>query len=241
MEHAETRRIGRVAALRVVARLGEHTGVQPVPAHRGPVVHELAESIDLLSRRLHDLGLVLGIGQIGQCLPVHLLQDLGQIGAVRVGVAPGDVQDLLGQGAAFLRVEIADGEVDPGEDLLVRLRLAGGIDRLPLPLQPAGRVGERPVLLGEIGGGEEEDLGLDLRRLGAAVFSRCSPEDGGLRLHVLDNDHPLQLGERRHHLLRVGPEPHRVHAEGDEPFGAGLLASHTRGAAPVHIVEDVKP
>src|SRR5207248_5382579 len=102
-----------------------------------------AEAVQLLSSRLDDLAGVLGIRDVRDRLAAGLLEDLFQIRIDRVRVVPGDVQDLLGKRAALLLVELADGEEDAGEHLLIRLRLTGRIDRLPLPLQPARRVGER--------------------------------------------------------------------------------------------------
>ena len=77
--------------------------------------------------------------------------------------------------------------------------------------------------------GSEEDLGRDLRTAGGPPYSGGAFQNAAVSVsHVLDHDQPLQLRERRHHLLGAGPEAHRVHAEGDEPFGAGLVAAGAR-------------
>jgi hypothetical protein len=98
---------------------------------------------------------------------------------------------------------------DAGEDLLVGERLAGRLGRLVLPLGPARRVGERAVLLGEDRRREQEDLGL--RRLLGDL-----PELGGLGLERLGDDAPVELRERRDHLLGVRPARDGIHAEVEE-------------------------
>ena len=244
MVHAEAVRIGVVAPLRQVAGFGVAAGVQPVAAHRAAVVLQLAEARQLLAGLADDLGRILGVLDVRERAAVDLLENFAEVGIDRVGVRPGDVEHRLRQRAALLAVEIADGEEDARENLLVGPGLARWIDRLPLPLQPARRVGEGAVLLGEARAGELEDFGLDLRRRNSAELLRLLvvPEGGGLDRVVLADHHPLELGERVDHLRAVGPDADRVHAEGDETLRPGLRAAgDVPFVAPVHVVEDEHP
>ena len=131
--------------------------MQPVAAHRGAVVHDLREVVELLAGRLHQLAVL--ILDVDEGLAVDVLEHLVEIGIDRIGIVPGHARDLLGEGATLLAVQIAHGEEHAADDLLVGLRLARRIDRLPLPLHPARGVGERPVLLAEARGRQEIDLG----------------------------------------------------------------------------------
>ena len=239
--HAEAGRIGGRTPLGVVAGFREDAGVEPVSAHRRAVVLELTEAVDLLPRGLQRLGLVGRIRDVGESLAVDLLQHLGQVGLDRIGVAPGEVRQGLGKRPALLLVEVAHREKDPGQDFLVGFRLPRRIDRLPLPLHPPRGVGERAVLLREVRRGKQEDFRLDLRRLGWIVLLGRLPEDRGLRLDVLGDHEPFQLRERGHPLLGVRPQSDRIHAEGDEPLGSGLLAAGAGRVAAVHVVADVHP
>src|SRR5262249_38082364 len=155
----------------------EDAGVEPVAARRRSVGLELAEAVDLLSGRFQHLGLVLRVRDVGEGLAVDLLQDLAEARLEGVWVAPGEIGDRLRQGAALLLVEVADGQEDPGDALLVGLRLSGGVEGLPLPLDPPGRVRERAVLLGEVRRGKEVDLRRDLGRIGRIVVLWRLPED----------------------------------------------------------------
>src|SRR5205823_5551830 len=98
--------------------------------------------------------------------------------------------------AALLPVQLAHRQKDSGDDLLVRLGGAGRIDRLPLPLDLARRVGEAAVRLRESAARKLEHFGLDPRWIGSAILLGRLPEGGGLDLIVLADHQPAELRER---------------------------------------------
>ncbi len=73
--------------------------------------------------------------------------------------------------------------------------------RLPVPLQPARRVDQRAVLLGEAGRRELEDLGLDLRRIGRVLRAEVLPEPRRLGIQRIHHDEEFQLAQRARRLL----------------------------------------
>ena len=91
------------------------------------------------------------------------------------------------------------------------------LDRLPMPLQKPLRVRERPVLLRVRGGGEEEHLRRDLRRLQLPGFDlrRVVPERRRLDLRQVAHDEPVELRECKAVELRVRRADGRVLAEDD--------------------------
>ena len=55
-------------------------------------------------------------------LPLISLRDLGERRMLRIGVGPGEVQDRIGELAAFLLVQLAHPQEDLREDVLVEPR-----------------------------------------------------------------------------------------------------------------------
>ena len=90
-----------------------------------------------------------------------------------------------------------------------------------MPLQPARGVGERAVLLGEAGGRQAEDFGLDLRRVDVVVLAEVAPELGRLGGQRIGDDQEFQLRERQVELVLVGRRGQRIESLADE---AGDLA-----------------
>ncbi len=80
-------------------------------------------------------------------------------------VRPAHVQDRIGELAALLLIQVADVHEDLREDVLVQPRIARHRQRGILPLQPARRVGEAPVLLRKPGARQTIDRRLDLLHL----------------------------------------------------------------------------
>src|SRR5271154_605505 len=81
-----------------------------------------------------------------------------------------------------------------------------------MPLQPARRIDERTVLLGETSRRELEDLGLDDGRIGWILRTKVLPEPRGLRVERIHRDQELQLTERPAGLSPVGKCLQRIEA-----------------------------
>ena len=241
VEHAEPGRIGIVAALRVVARLAVHAGMEPVAAQRRAVVLQLSESVELLTSGLEDLGRIFRIFDVGKRLAIHLLQHFAEIGVDRIGVRPDDIENGFCSGAPFFAIEALHGEEDARDDFLIHLCQTGRIECLPLPLHPARGVSERAVFLRKIRRGQQEHFGLNLRSRRAAIHLRRVPESRRLGHHIFHHHHPLQLREGGDHLLRVRPETDRIHAERDEALRSGLFSADAHRRSAIHVVEDVHP
>src|ERR1035438_8995775 len=97
------------------------------------------------------------IVQVGDCPAVDLLGDFFERWLRRIRIPPVQVQHRFGRRATLLLIKLANLQEDARNDLLIRLGLARRIHGLPLPLDPARRVGKRAVLLGEVGGRQQED------------------------------------------------------------------------------------
>ena len=173
----------RLLARGLVDPVLEAAAVDPAAAQRRAVVLQLGIAREELAAR--DLP------------AVDLLQHRLRIGLLhrRVrGVLPAQRLDQLV--ALVLRLgellldQPAEVEVEPELRATVLLRL----DRLPVPLQQPLRVGERAVFLGVRGGREEEDLRRDLLGLQLARLDLRAvvPEGGGLDLHHVAHDQPLE-------------------------------------------------
>ena len=159
----------------MIALLRPGAGKNPAAAGGGAVVLELGEAVQLLAFLQDDLGLVLGIGQVGQSLAVILHRQF--LGRRREGnlVVPGKVQDRVGKGAALLPVQLPQLKENAGDDVGIGLGIPRRVGALVVPLQPSPAVGEGAVLLGEAGGGETDDFGLDLGRGPRRCIRRGSP------------------------------------------------------------------
>src|ERR1700719_1548224 len=116
--HTQTRRIGGIASRRLIAGFGEGAGVNPVAARRRTIIFQPREARKLLAGL--DLLLSRGILQIRERLAVDFLQYLGQRWARGVAVIPRNVQDGIGELAAFLLVQFADLQENLRHDGLVQ-------------------------------------------------------------------------------------------------------------------------
>ncbi len=131
---------------------------------------------------------------------------------MRVLVVPGEIQERIGEGAAFLAIQFLHPQMDLRHDPHVSLGLARRRARRPVPLQPAARIHQRAFILGEAGGGKLDHLGLDLGRVGRVVDAVIFPETGGFRLQRVHDDQQLQLGQRFRQLRLVGERLQGVEA-----------------------------
>ena len=211
VEHAEARRIGGRPALGVVAGLGVDARVEPVAAHRRAVVLELTEAVELLAGGAKHLGLVLRDPGCRRA-PCRSSPSGPRRGRARRDSCRSTTTFSTCSGSAppSFCVEVAHREEDARQDLLVGTRLAGRIEGLPLPLQPAGRVGEGPVLLGEARGRKLEDLGLDLRGVGRrrTPWAPSRRSRSRCRRFSPTTSH-LSFESAAMHLGRVGPDADR--------------------------------
>ena len=95
-------------------------------------------------------------------------------------------------------------EKDAGNDFRVGLGIPRRFGALPVPLQPAPGVGEGAVLLGETGGRESDDFGLDFRGIHVVIFAVVLPKTRGFRGQGVDNHQVFQLGQCPDQLGLVG-------------------------------------
>src|SRR5690606_40053422 len=104
---AEAARIGVVSPRHQVAGGPPRTAVEPTSAGGTAVVAQLPEAGELLARAAYDLARLLGIDEIDErSAGVFLRQFLGR-GIVRARVAPGQIEDRIGERSAFCFVELA--------------------------------------------------------------------------------------------------------------------------------------
>ena len=136
-------------------------------------------------------------------------------GSVGIGVVPGQVQDRVGKRAAVLAIHLAHPVEDPGHDPDVGLRFARRVGRLPVPLQPARRIDQRAVLLGEAGRRQLEHFGLDARRIGRILRPEILPEPRGLGVERIHRDEEFQLAQRLADLAPVRERLQRIEALAD--------------------------
>src|SRR6185503_11628672 len=83
----------------------------------------------------------------------------------RILPVPGHVQERSGHGASFLLVEPADLQEEAGNNILIPPCLTRRIQGRVLPLYPARRIDERTVFFRKATRGQQEDLGVDGRRI----------------------------------------------------------------------------
>ena len=173
--------IAGVPPRHVVAVLVEAAGIDPAAAGRRAVVAQLREAGHLLALLDQHLGRVGRIVDRLDGVAVDLVRDLVGLRIVRIGVGPAQIEDRVGKRPALLLVERLQPQTDLRHDPGVVLGLARRRTARPMPLQPAARVGERPLVLGEAGRGQLDDLGLDLRMDRRRCTRRGSPRSGTSR------------------------------------------------------------
>ena len=214
---AEAGRVGGVAPGHLVPVLGPAPAEDPAARGGGAVGLQVGEGGELLPLPGQRLGLVLGVGDVGQRLAVELAGQLVRRGGLGLEVGPRHLDDGIREGAALLLVEGPQRQEDPGHDLGVAPGLARRLGRLPVPLQPAAAVDQRAVLLGEAGGREAEDLGLDGAAVDVVELAVLLPEGGGLGRERVDDHQVLELGEGGGQLALVGDRGQRVEALAEVP------------------------
>ena len=204
--------------------------IDPRSARRRAVVLELAEPLQVLR----------GIrGHVPVDFAQHLARaDLARVerhlARIRIEV-PGEVVPPLVARQRGRRVRLLQPlrqvVVEPAVGAAVARRLGG----VAVPLQHALRVGEAAVVLRDLGGGEEEDLGLDVGDVHLTVlhFRREVPMGGRFGEPVVLYDQPIELAQRPAGRGTVegrrGILPHDHHA-------LDLALGHRREAGDVGVV-----
>src|SRR5439155_6408930 len=151
-----SRGIGLLTRGEVSVQRGEHAAVDPGGAGRGPVVLEIAEAGEVPIR-------------LRRVVAVDVLEDLQRIrlaalalmGIVRVVLPDQGLEALIARQRGG-RVELLE---PPGElmgEPQIRAAVARRIRRLEVPLEHALGIGEAPLVLRDLGGGEEEHLRPDV-------------------------------------------------------------------------------
>ena len=201
-------RVRRVTACHLVALLGIASREDPAAGCCCAVVAQLGEAIQQLAGTQGDpAGFIL---EVHQCPTVHVLRQFLRIGVGRVGVVPGQVQDRVGECAAILAIHLAHPMENSRHDPDVALRFARWIGRLPMPLQPARRIDQRTVFLGEAGCRQLEDLGLDRSRIGRVLRAEILPEPRGLGVQRIHHDEEFQLAQAGADLALVRERLQRI-------------------------------
>ena len=178
--------------------------VDPVPGGGRAVVLQLGERVEPLPGR--------------QVEAVDLLGELVELGLRRILVLHGQRHQRLGELAPVLLVELLHALEHLGQDPVVVPGLAVGGNHGVLPLHPSAAVDEGPVLLDPVGRRDHEDLGPDRLR----VRSRPPPELGARRRQRVHDDEPLELAERLHDLVGVGPDAGGGHPREDDALHLAL-------------------
>src|SRR5579859_4285789 len=169
----ETRRIFRSSALEDRKSVGPRSAVEPISRHGRTVIAQESEARQLLVS--FDSGVGLGVGDIAYCFAVDFLCNLGKGGVVRIGIAPGCLQNRIRKFATFVLIFLTDLQEDARQYFLIESAVSGRRDRSPLPLQPARRVDEGPILLCETSARQAVHGGVDLLHvLGGSAG--CAPE-----------------------------------------------------------------
>ena len=189
-----------VPPLAEVPILGVAAGVDPVPGGRRAIGLEVREGRHLLPGR--------------QVLAVNLLRDLVELGLLRILVVERERHDRLGELSVLLLVERLHAVVDVGQRPVVVARLALRRYDLLLPLHPPAAVHERAVLLDPVRARNHEDFGLN----GLRIRARPAPELRAGRRQRVHHREPLEVAERRHHLVGVGTDAGRRHTRQDDAF-----------------------
>ena len=171
---ARLARVARVAPRHLVALLGIAPREDPAARHGRAVIAQLRETVELLPG--FDERLAVGVLEIGQGAAIHFLGHFLGIGVDRIDVIPREVEERIGEGAAVLAVHFAQAMEEAGHDPDIGLRFARRRRGLPVPLQPARRIDEGAVLLGEAGGRKLEHFRLDARRIGGILRTEILPE-----------------------------------------------------------------
>jgi hypothetical protein len=147
-------------------------------------------------------------------------------------VIPGEVAQALVLRPGRVPIKVLESTPEVIDKPQVRARVTGRIDRLVVKLQQPLRIGEGAILLGRPGGGQQEDLGLDLRWLPA--LGRGVPESCRLGLVEVDRDQPIELGQGPALEAGVGATVRGVLPEHDEAFD--LAVRHRRRGGDVRVV-----
>src|SRR5690606_17584555 len=166
-------RVAIVAPRHHVALLGPGTAEDPAARSGTAVILQLAEGRQLLAGASHQVAV--GIGDFADRVTVELLGQLLGRGLVGHLVGPVQVEDRVGEDAAFGAIQLAQTGMQAGHDPDVGARLSGAVSSLPVPLQPAGTVDQRAVFLGEAGGRQAEHLGLDTGGVDVVVNAGVTP------------------------------------------------------------------
>ena len=164
---------------------------------------------------------------MASALPLISLASLRGGRIARIGVGPCEIEDRIGEGAAFLLVQLFQAEVELRHDPGVALRLARRRRAWPMPLQPAARIGQGSVVFRKAGRGQLDDFGLDRRRIDIIDVAMLFPEPRGLCVERIHDDEKFQLRQRVGNFLPVRERLQRVKS----------LAEVARHLALVHQLE----
>ncbi len=206
-------RVRGVAPRHLVTLLRKAAGKDPAAGCGGAVIAQLRECVEQLAGAQRYGTRI--VPDVGQGPAVHVLGELLRIGVRRIGIVPGQIQDRVGKRAALRAVHFTHAMEYSGYNPDIRLGLARWLSGLPVPLQPAGRVDQRAVLLGEACCRQLEDLGLDAGRVGRILRPEILPEAGGLRIQRVHDDEEFQFSQCRADLAAVREGLHRVEALAD--------------------------
>ncbi|MND86005.1 hypothetical protein D3C80_779510 [compost metagenome] len=154
-------RIVVVTTTHIIALLVPAAGIDPAAGHGRAVVAKLREVDHLLAGSNQNLARIGRVHEIAQRAAVDLLRQLFRRRFVLVLISPRQVEDRIGESTAFLAIQFPHAQEDLGYDPAVVLGFARRRACLPVPLQPAARIGERSVFLGKAGRRQLEHFGVD--------------------------------------------------------------------------------
>ncbi len=110
----------------------------------------------------------------------------------RVCVAPREIQDRVGELAAFFLIKIAHAQENLRDDVLIESRVSRRWDGRKLPGHPTGRIGHAAIFFRKSSAGQAIHSRVDCF-LFFEAYSGGSPEFAGLILIDLADNQPVGL------------------------------------------------